>query len=121
MKNMILVFVGGGIGSVMRYLINNLSTISHHTFPLPTFLVNLCGSLLIGIFMAVFMDGTPTSENWKLLLISGFCGGFTTFSAFSKESFEMIQNQQWGSFSLYVFLSLAVCMGATALGFHLAK
>ena len=121
MKNRILVFIGGGIGSVCRFLINSISTISQPIFPFPTFLVNLFGSLLIGIFMGLLMDSNPTSENWKLLLISGFCGGFTTFSAFSKESFEMIQNQQWSTLSLYVLLSLAVCIGATALGFNLAK
>ena len=121
MKNMLLVFLGGGIGSALRYLVSTFFVLSANAFPMATFMVNIIGSLLIGILMAIFLDHSGVQENWKLLLITGFCGGFTTFSAFSKESFMMIQNQQWPTLALYILLSILVCIGATALGFYLAK
>lgn len=121
MKNILLVFAGGGAGSVIRYLVGTFFATASNSFPLATFIVNISGSLLIGILMGIFIHDSAVQENWKLLLVTGFCGGFTTFSAFSKESFLMIQNQQWSMFIMYVILSIILCVGATALGFIVAK
>ena len=121
MKNILLVFVGGGIGSVFRYVLSTFFTASANTFPYATLIVNISGSLLIGILTGIFISESAANESWKLLLIAGFCGGFTTFSAFSKESFVMIQQQQYGMLALYVLLSVVVCIGAAATGFFIAK
>ncbi len=121
MKNILLVFAGGGAGSVIRYLVSTFFTCTPNSFPLATFIVNVSGSLLIGILMGIFIHDAAIQENWKLLLVTGFCGGFTTFSAFSKESFLMIQNQQWSMCIMYVMLSVILCIVATALGFLAVK
>ena len=120
MKNILLVFLGGGSGSIIRYLLSLPFASNTKSFPFPTFIVNIIGCAFIGILLSVFMKEN-SNENWKLFLITGFCGGFTTFSAFSKESFIMIQNQQWGMFILYAILSVVLCIGATALGYFIAR
>lgn len=121
MKNLLLVFAGGGIGSVLRYIIGTFMSSTPNSFPWATFTVNAVGSCLIGLFMGLFMYETEFAQNWKLLLITGFCGGFTTFSAFSKESFNLIQQEQWGILSVYILLTVVICIGATALGFVITR
>lgn len=121
MKNLLLVFAGGGIGSVLRYIIGTFMSSTPNSFPWATFTVNAVGSCLIGLFMGLFMHETEFAQNWKLLLITGFCGGFTTFSAFSKESFNLIQQEQWGILSVYILLTVVICIGATALGFVITR
>lgn len=111
MRDLLLVFLGGGIGSMMRYLINRWLVSSALSFPLATFLVNITGCFLIGfIFFASEMaeDQTP----WRLFLITGFCGGFTTFSTFSFENFELFDNQQL--FILFIYIASSVILGMTA-------
>ncbi len=122
MKNVLYVFLGGGIGSVLRYLLFLL--VPSTTFPAATFVVNIVGSFLIGLFAALYGAQTSAqSGNQALLLFltTGLCGGFTTFSTFSKESYGLMQQQQWGLFLVYVFLSVSLCIGGTALGFYLGK
>lgn len=116
-----LVFLGGGVGSALRYLLSTFFSPAANSFPYATFIVNIAGSLLIGVLMGVFINDSAIQQNWKVLLITGFCGGFTTFSAFSKESFVMIQQQQFGMLTLYVLMSIIVCIAATATGFFIAR
>ncbi len=121
MKNTLFVFLGGGIGSVLRYAISILIPWGTTGFPYATFAVNSIGSFLIGLFIAYAnTENTNLSTNttFLLFLTTGICGGFTTFSTFSKESYLFIQQQQWGLFFLYISLTLLVCIGATALGFY---
>ncbi len=122
MKNVLYVFLGGGIGSVLRYVLCLL--IPSSSFPAATFVVNITGSFLIGLFAALYgMQPTAQSGHQALLLFltTGLCGGFTTFSTFSKESYSLIQQQQWPLFFIYVFTSVALCIGGTALGFYFGK
>ena len=122
MKNILYVFLGGGIGSVLRYLLFLL--IPSTIFPFATFAVNIAGSFLIGLLAGLYgMSASMQSSHHGLLLFlaTGLCGGFTTFSTFSKESFGLMQQQQWGLFFVYVFLSVMLCIGGTALGFYLGK
>ena len=117
MKEIALVFVGGGLGSALRFGIGKLFISSLNKFPTATFLVNMIGCLLIGLFVAYFSK----SENsfYKLLLVTGFCGGFTTFSTFSNESIFLLKNNQFTLAVIYILSSLIVGLLATFLGYFL--
>ena len=117
MKEIALVFVGGGLGSALRLGVGKLFISSLNKFPTATFLVNMIGCLLIGLFVAYFSK----SENsfYKLLLVTGFCGGFTTFSTFSNESIFLLKNNQFTLAVIYILSSLIVGLLATFLGYFL--
>ena len=120
MRNILYIFLGGGAGSVLRFLISGytqkLWNVS--SFPLGTFIVNITGCFAIGLFSAVFIK---TDNPLKFLLITGLCGGYTTFSAFSAENFSLWQEGHYGTLTLYTFLSVAVGLLAVFAGFYLAK
>ncbi len=111
-RNLILVALGGALGSVGRYLV---SKCFEGTFPWGTFTVNILGSLLIGILTGLVSKGTLSPE-MKLLLVTGFCGGFTTFSTFANESFTMIKAENALLMAIYVGSSVAIGIMAVYLG-----
>lgn len=120
MKAILAVFVGGGLGSVLRYLINrSVGILYPTTFPLATFLINSIGCFLIG-FLVMFI-GKAYPLPIKLLLITGFCGGFTTFSAFAFENVELMQNQQIGLSLFYIISSVVIGILFTWLGIVVGK
>ena len=86
MKHALLVFLGGGLGSAFRYGFGKIFQTVPGAFPMSTFTVNILGCFLIGIFMGYGLKTETLSENQSILLITGFCGGFTTFSAFAAEN-----------------------------------
>ena len=98
MKQVLLVFVGGGIGSALRYMVGKFLKTSASGFPWSTFSVNVLGSLLIGILMGATLKNSSFSENQTLLLITGLCGGFTTFSAFAYENQVFLKEGDFTSF-----------------------
>ena len=117
-KNIILVLLGGGIGSVIRYLLSYFFNKYQTTFfPWPTFIANSLGCFLIGLFFAYTLKNNTQSETLKLLLITGFCGGFTTFSTFSLENLQLIQNQNYTLAITYTISSLLIGTIAVFLGF----
>ncbi|WP_291275338.1 fluoride efflux transporter CrcB [Flavobacterium sp.] len=117
-KNIILVLLGGGIGSVIRYLLSYFFNKYQTTFfPWPTFIANSLGCFLIGLFFAYTLKNNAQSETLKLLLITGFCGGFTTFSTFSLENLQLIQNQNYTLAISYTISSLLIGTIAVFLGF----
>ncbi len=120
MKNLFLIFFGGGVGSVFRFLISNytqkLWNIS--SFPMGTFVVNLTGCFVIGLLSSYFMK---IDSSLKFLLITGFCGGYTTFSTFSVENYSLWQNGSYNILFLYVFLSVILGFFAVILGFQIMK
>lgn len=122
MLNILAVFLGGGIGACLRYLTGiccvNLFKIN---LPIATFLINIIGCFLIGFLYIIFVEKIQSTNPLKLLLTVGFCGGLTTFSTFSAELFEMIQNQQFLHASLYAVLSVIIGCVAVYFGGFCAK
>jgi len=123
-KQIILVALGGGLGSVCRFLISVAlpkftltSPWVVTSFPLATFVINISGCFLVGLISAYFNEHSNLSPNLKLLLIMGFCGGFTTFSTFAFEKVNLIQNGNYTTFFLYVFSSIIIGILAVFLGF----
>ena len=121
-RDILLVGVGGFAGSVARYLVSVLlAAWATSAFPFATFAVNLVGCFLIGL-IAVFSDrGQLISPSMRPLLTAGFCGGFTTFSAFSIESVGLIQKGEYVYVSLYIALSVILGFLATVLGMAVAR
>ncbi|TYP92133.1 CrcB protein [Fodinibius salinus] len=121
LQSILYVGVGGFFGSVLRYLVSyyvNINWSSH--FPFGTFAVNLAGSFLIGIIIAASLN-EDMSQQTRLLLATGFCGGFTTFSSFSYEFFSLLQNEHTGYAFLYAGTSLILGLFFVWLGFSLIK
>lgn len=114
-KSLLLVGLGGGLGSICRYLAGTfIQQQSSSTIPIGTLAVNILGSLLIGLLMGIVGKNFSCSMDIKLLLITGFCGGFTTFSTFSAENFQLLQNGQYSSALIYTLSS--VTLGIIAMG-----
>jgi len=121
MKQVLLVFIGGGIGSALRYTVGTFFKTTPPGFPWGTFTVNVIGSLLIGIFMGFALKNSSLSENQTLLLITGFCGGFTTFSAFAYENQVFLKEGDFTSFLIYTLGSIGVGLVAVFLGLFISK
>ncbi|AZI34410.1 fluoride efflux transporter CrcB [Kaistella carnis] len=120
MRNIFYIFIGGGLGSVLRFLISNYTQKlwNVNSFPMGTFVVNIIGCFLIGVLTSYFLK---VDNYLKFLLITGFCGGFTTFSTFSAENFSLWQNGNYPVLLLYVLLSIIVGLIAVYLGLQVAK
>jgi len=121
-KNLILVGAGGAAGSIARYLCQRWAgfNIPGH-FPWGTFAVNCIGCFLIGIFWAIGFRSFNSNEQWKLFLMVGFCGGFTTFSAFSLEGIGLLRENRLGLFLIYVLGSVLAGLIATYFGFRIIR
>tara|TARA_B100001250_G_scaffold374129_1_gene360740 strand:- start:180 stop:551 length:372 start_codon:yes stop_codon:yes gene_type:complete len=121
MKNFLLVFIGGGFGSGLRYLISNLMNQYSKVLPFGTFTVNMFGCLLIGLVLGFAQKENVLSTNQTLLLATGFCGGFTTFSAFANENLELLRNGELFNFSLYLFSSIFIGIILVYIGYFTAS
>lgn len=122
LKYCLLVGLGGGAGSIARFLCEKyISERFPHTFPTGTLLVNISGCFLIGIFAGLFERGQLITPESRLLLITGLCGGFTTFSAFAYENIQLLKNGATISFLLYTAGSVIIGLLATWLGMIVLK
>jgi len=121
-KSILLVGLGGGAGSIARFLCQKyIYEWYPHPFPFGTFLVNISGCFLIGIFYALAEKGNLLTPEWRILLTTGFCGGFTTFSTFAYENLNLLRNGDITYFILYIIASVILGMLATWLGIVLLK
>jgi len=121
-RTLILVGIGGLFGSILRYLVAVFfARQAASAFPYGTLFVNLAGCFLIGILFALSEKGNVLSPEWRILLTTGFCGGFTTFSTFSYESIRLIQDGEIFLVSVYVAGSVVVGLVSTWLGMLLVR
>ncbi len=121
MKQLLLVFIGGGFGSTLRYVIGKYMNSTETGIPWGTFTANIIGSLLIGIILGLAVKNDTLSSNQTLLLATGFCGGFTTFSTFAYENHVLLKAGDFTSFALYTIGSFVVGFLAVFLGLFLVK
>ncbi len=116
-KDILLVGAGGGIGSIARYLCGRwIGSAYPSAFPAGTFAVNIAGCFLIGLFFGLTIKSTGFTNDWRLLLMTGLCGGFTTFSAFTLESIQLLKQDKTGLFFLYIAGSVVSGLLATYAG-----
>ena len=120
-KDIILVGIGSGIGGICRYLISLFMSHAQSGFPWGTFTANVIGCLLIGLLWGVTSRSQNLSPAFSLLLMVGFCGGFTTFSTFSKEGLAMMQANNYMLFTLYTLGSMVLGIIAVGLGYIATK
>ena len=121
MKNILLVFLGGGFGSTLRYIIGKYLNNAETGIPYGTFAANILGSLLIGIILGLAAKNNTLSQSHTLLLATGFCGGFTTFSTFAYENHVFLKSGDFTSFALYTIASFIVAFLAVFAGLFIAK
>ncbi|UNY97378.1 fluoride efflux transporter CrcB [Zhouia spongiae] len=121
MREFLWIFLGGGLGSMARYIVSKLVYTSSHNFPLSTFSVNIIGSLIIGLITGLAAKQTSISHNLLLFAVTGFCGGFTTFSTFALENVSLLREGDYFNFFLYSIGSIISGLLAVLLGFVITK
>lgn len=118
----LLVFVGGGLGAALRHGVNRASAAWFGLgFPVGTMVVNVLGSLLMGLLVAGLAEGPATTQNLRLFLATGVLGGFTTFSAFSLDALTLFERGQVGLAAIYVAGSVLLSLLAIAAGYSAAR
>ena len=117
------VTLGSAIGGLLRYAITRLTLTLSISFPFGTVLINVLGSFVIGYFGTLTLQSGkyPASDNLRLFVMVGICGGFTTFSSFSLQTFDLMRSGGWGRALANVVLSVVLCVGAVAAGHVLAQ
>lgn len=121
-KNILLVGVGGFIGSIARYFLSGLNLHAHFfEVPLGTLSVNVIGSFIIGFLTGISEKSEIISIEWRLFLMVGLCGGFTTFSSFTNENLMLLHNGQFLTVLLYTSFSLLFGFAAVYLGYVLTN
>jgi CrcB protein len=119
----LVVTIGSAIGGLLRFAITRAIPTASSGFPYGTVLINVIGSFVIGFFGTLTLQTGKyaASDNLRLFVMIGVCGGFTTFSSFSLQTFTLLQSGGWGRALANVLLSVALCLGAVALGHRLAQ
>ena len=120
-RNIIAVGAGSFIGGIARYLVSLAMKGISKGFPWATVLVNLSGCLIIGLLWGFLSRNASESTSWGLFLTVGLCGGFTTFSTFSKEALTMLQTGQIWGFASYIALSILAGIALVALGYYIGR
>ena len=118
MNAFLLVFLGGGLGSVCRYAISTFTGNSQNGFPLGTFIANVLSCIILA-FLMIYFYKKGLDQKMQLLFMTGFCGGFSTFSTFSAETFRLIQDGHYSVASVYVISSILICCSLIFLIYYL--
>lgn len=113
------VFMGGGLGAILRYGVTLWLHKPGNFINWGTLASNVISSLILGLVIAQLAHGDKNNI-WYLLFATGLCGGFSTFSTFSAENFQLIQNEQWLALTLNIFGNVLICLAAVFAGFKLA-
>lgn len=122
LKSILIVGLGGFIGTVARFMIARYFQLNFTSvFPWSTFIVNIIGCLLIGVIYGISEKGQVLSPEIRLFLTVGICGGFTTFSTFSNDSFLLMRDLEWIRFALYTTLSVFIGLMAVYVGRIITK
>ncbi len=122
MKEVLLVFAGGGLGSLLRYQLGRFINQTYlSAFPTATLLVNVLACFIVGLILGYLNNPGNESQAFKLLLAVGFSGGFSTFSTFSHETLTLLRSGQTTLALGNIFLSVLLCLGATFVGLILAR
>ena len=122
MKNILMIGIGGMVGSMARYLTATyFSRLFPSTFPYGTFAVNIIGCLVIGLIFGLSERYSWFTSDWRIFLATGFCGGYTTFSAFAVENVELLQQSNYLTFASYSIASFTLGLLAVIIGMSLGK
>lgn len=122
MREIALVFFGGGLGSVVRFTLGKwINALHQQHFPWGTLVVNAIACLAVGLVIGLADHKQIISPNARIFWVIGFCGGFSTFSTFSVETISLIQNGFYLSSTLYIASSLFLCLSATYVGLFLGE
>lgn len=121
-RNLLLIGTGGFIGSIARFFISKLNLATDFfSIPVGTLIINVTGSLIIGFLTGFAEKSTLLTTEWRMFLMVGFCGGFTTFSTFSSENLVLMHNGQFLTVILYTGLSIFLGFLAVFLGYSLTN
>jgi len=113
---------GGALGAVLRFsMSSNIYRVFGREFPYGTLAVNVLGSLLMGLFFILIIERGTLSAEWRSVIMIGFLGAFTTFSTFSIETLALLESGELSRAALNIFLSVALCLGATWLGLVIGR
>lgn len=121
-KLLLIAGLGGFLGTVLRFIVLRYFQLAYDSvFPWGTIIVNIAGSFLIGIFFGIFEKNNIMSQEWRVFLTLGFCGGFTTFSTVSNDAFLLLQSKELLRFASYTSLSFFLGILAVFAGRSLIK
>ena len=122
MTQLFLIFIGGGLGSLVRFFIGKAIQESiEKTFPFGTLGVNILASLVLGFFLGMIETKNLNNLNYRALIAIGFCGGFSTFSTFANDILQLLQNNRLMDAFLNVMLNVVLCVSFTFIGLWLVK
>lgn len=120
--NWLLIFLGGGLGSMARFAVGKVFTSSQqHLFPTSTLVANVISSLLLGLFMGYLANKDYTDGHLRFLIAIGFCGGFSTFSTFSAETFELVRHGMYSTAVLSITANLGLCLVMIGVGMYVMR
>ena len=119
MKNIFYIFLGGGLGSILRYAISKLFMADKSSFPWSTLIANFIGCFIIGIVLGWFINSNKQYSDLYVFLSIGFCGGLTTFSTFSVEGLAYLKNGDLLIFITYLLFSIIGSILLAALGYYI--
>lgn len=117
--NCVLVFVGGGLGALSRFGVSNLGILDHDKYYY-TVAINVSGCITIGVLWALF-EHWQLTRNWFLFAITGFLGGYTTYSAFTLDAMQLVQNGRWWQAAFYIVITMVGGLGGCALGLFVTE